>query len=111
VPRARPFWVTGGWVVLAGIVYLSVTPSPPSADFESSDKIGHLLAYGVLMLWFSLLYAQRRLLAAAFIALGIALEFVQGALGYRSYEVADMLANALGVLLGWGGALLARKPA
>ena len=32
--------------------------------------------------------------------MGIALEFVQGWLGYRSFEVADMVANTIGVLLG-----------
>jgi glycopeptide antibiotics resistance protein len=41
--------------------------------------------------------------------MGIALEFVQGALGYRSFEVADMFANTFGVLIGWAIALLAVK--
>ena len=110
MPRARPFWVTGGWAVLAGIVFLSLTPSPPSADFESSDKVGHLLSYGVLMAWFALLYPARRpWLAIAFVALGVGLEFAQGATGYRSFEVADMVANSIGVLLGWGGAIVAAK--
>jgi hypothetical protein len=40
------------------------------------------------------------------IAMGVALEFAQGELGYRTYEVYDMYANALGVLLGWGTALV-----
>jgi len=35
----------------------------------------------------------------------VALEFVQGALGYRTYEVYDMYANTLGVLIGWAAAL------
>jgi hypothetical protein len=104
--KLRPLWVTGAWGVLISIVALSVMPSPPSADFESSDKVGHLLAYAVLMGWFALLYPARRpLLAVAFISLGVGLEFVQGALGYRSFEFADMVANSLGVLLAWGAAL------
>ena len=37
-------------------------------------------------------------------ALVIALEFAQGALGYRSMELADMAANTLGVAAGWGAA-------
>jgi VanZ family protein len=108
----RPLWIAGGWAILAGIVYLSLIPSPPSVDFESSDKVGHLLSYGVLMAWFALLYPARKpALAIAFIALGIALEFAQGATGYRTYEVADMAANSLGVLLGWAGAVLVRRVA
>jgi glycopeptide antibiotics resistance protein len=38
--------------------------------------------------------------------MGVALEFAQGATGYRSFEVLDMAANAAGVALGWGLALL-----
>ena len=98
--------MTGAWGVLISIVVLSVMPSPPSVDFESSDKVGHLLAYATLMGWFALLYPARRpRLAVSFVSLGVLLECVQGALGYRSLEFADMLANSLGVLLGWGVAL------
>ena len=60
------------------------------------------------MLWFSLLYRSGRARLAyglGFVALGVLLEFIQGTLGYRSFEVADMVANTLGVLLGWAGAL------
>jgi glycopeptide antibiotics resistance protein len=38
--------------------------------------------------------------------MGIALEFVQGELGYRTYDLVDIGANSLGVLLGWAAALL-----
>ena len=34
-------------------------------------------------------------------ALGIALEFAQRMTGFRMFEVADMVAGALGVTLGW----------
>jgi glycopeptide antibiotics resistance protein len=66
-----------------------------------------VLAYGTLMFWFCQLYPAPRtrlLLAIGFIALGIGLEFVQGALGYRTYDEYDMLANAIGVLAGWAAA-------
>jgi VanZ family protein len=89
--------------MVAAIVWLSLTPAPPKLDFEQSDKLGHLLAYGMLMFWFAQLYQKtaRALYAAGFIAMGIALEFLQGELGYRAYEIFDTYANALGVLLGW----------
>ena len=57
------------------------------------------------MFWFCVLYRPLRVrafYAAGFIAMGIALEFVQGWLGYRSFEVADMAANSIGVVAGWG---------
>lgn len=97
-----------GWAMVAAIVWGSLTPSPPSAG---NDKVGHFAVYGVLMFWFAQLYARRLGCAAGFIAMGIGLEFVQGGLGYRSFELYDMLANAGGVLLGWGAArLLPRLP-
>jgi glycopeptide antibiotics resistance protein len=41
--------------------------------------------------------------------MGIALELLQGWLGYRSLEGYDMLANTGGVLLGWGAARIVRR--
>jgi len=103
--------IAAGWGWAAAIVWLSLTPSPPEIDVSQGDKLGHLAAYGLLMFWFALLYAARNARiahAAGFIALGIGLEFVQGEVG-RSFEVADMAANALGVLLGLGAALVVRR--
>ena len=77
----------GRWV--AAIVWLSLTPSPPQVDIEQGDKLGHFLAYGLLMFWFCQLYAagaRASLCAAGFVAMGVGLEFVQGALGYRTFE-------------------------
>ena len=105
----RRLWLLLGWAMVGVIVWLSLTPSPPKVDFEESDKLGHFLAYGTLMFWFSQLYVRRgtrSAYAAGFVLMGIALEFVQGALGYRSNDVYDMLADTAGVLLGWGAALI-----
>jgi VanZ family protein len=97
-----------GWAWAAVIVWLSLTPSPPKVDFQESDKVGHFLAYGTLMAWFCFLYLRtqtRILYGLGFVAMGVGLEFIQGMLGYRTYEVFDMYANTLGVLLGWAAAL------
>jgi VanZ family protein len=101
-----------GWGWAAAIVWLSLTPSPPQVDVQFGDKLGHVAAYGLLMLWFSLLYHRARtraLYMLAFIAMGVGLEFLQGWLGYRTYEIFDMFANSLGVLLGCGSALFLPK--
>jgi len=100
-----------GWGWAAAIVWLSLTPAPPKLDFEHGDKLGHFLAYGALMFWFCLLYFRTRvriLYAAGFIAMGIGLEFIQGWLGYRTYDPFDMLANTIGVALGWMASLVIR---
>jgi glycopeptide antibiotics resistance protein len=93
------------------VVWLSLTPAPPKVDFEQSDKVGHLLAYGVLMFWFAQLYTRRTrfFYGLGFVAMGIVLEYLQDALGHRTLDVADMAANTLGVLAGWGGARIVRR--
>jgi hypothetical protein len=98
-------WLTLGWAGVALIIYLSLVPSPPDIiSAPSADKLGHLLAYAFLMTWFGFVYLPSRAyrnLGLGFIVMGLVLELVQGALGYRSPEYLDMLANGLGVLLGW----------
>jgi VanZ family protein len=94
------------WV--AALVYVSLTPNPPEpVRFLNADKLEHALAYCLLMLWFCQVYVRRtqRLFAGALlVAMGVAMEFLQGMTGYRSFEYADMLANSIGVLLGWAWA-------
>jgi len=105
----RTLAVFVGWTMLAAIVWLSLTPSPPSLDVTFGDKLGHLAAYGSLMFWFGQLYASRSARAAyalAFALMGVALEFAQATTGYRSFEVLDMAANAAGVALGWVAAAI-----
>jgi hypothetical protein len=102
--KLRPLAIAVGWALVATIVWLSVTTTPPQIPIEQGDKFGHALAYGSAMFWFCQLYSRlgtRLAYAAGFIAMGIALEFVQRALGYRSFEVLDMLADAAGVAAGW----------
>lgn len=101
----RPLLVAGGWLLAAAIVVLSLVPAPPDVDVPHGDKLGHIAAYSLLSFWFCWLYPawrSRLTYAAGWIAMGVALEFAQGATGYRSFELADMAANSLGVLLGWG---------
>ena len=106
----RAFAVAAGWALVAAVVWLSLMPSPPQVDLAQSDKLGHLAAYGLLMLWFALLYRTRLYYALGFIAMGAALELIQGSLGYRTADPLDAAANTLGVLLGWGVALILPRP-
>lgn len=104
-----------GWGWAAAIVWLSLAPIQQPVSVDQGDKIEHFAAYGLLMFVFCLIYDQwRRRLghAAGFIAMGIALEFLQGMTGYRTFDVLDMAANAAGVLFVLAGALLlSRMPA
>jgi VanZ family protein len=104
----RAVYLAVGWGFIAAIIWASVTHNPPQISVEHGDKVGHVLAYAGVMFWFGQLYLRTRTrlaYAGGFIAMGIALEFVQRALGYRSFEVLDMVADAVGVLGGWAIAL------
>jgi VanZ family protein len=102
--RWLPLWLATGWLLVTAVIYLSLTPAPPQLELPQSDKVGHVLAYAVLMFWFIQIYHQRRvriLIAVGFIFLGVGLEFLQGYAGERQFEIEDMLANTVGVALGW----------
>jgi len=98
-------WLAGAWLLVAAVVVLSLVPIPADVSAGRSDKIAHLVAYGILMFGFTQIYlsGRARIVTAVGLALlGVALEVLQGHTGYRSFDLADMAANALGVLLGWG---------
>jgi VanZ family protein len=100
----RPYWLVLGWLLVLFVIYLSLTPEPMQVPGEQGDKFGHVFAYAALMSWFANLYelpARRLQFAIGFVALGVALEFVQRWTGYRSFDVADMAADAVGVAVGW----------
>jgi VanZ family protein len=98
----RPAWLAVGWLLVAIVIYLSVTSRPPEIPFDEGDKYGHMLAYGALMLWFAQLYdrGERWIAMLALIALGVALEFVQRWTGYRTFDLWDMAADTAGVVIG-----------
>jgi hypothetical protein len=103
--RWRKAWRIVGWMGVLGVIYLSLIPHPPTlTDYPNEDKIGHVLCYAVLMLWFAQIHPitrQRRLNAMGLLALGIGLEVVQGAMGSRTFSFADMGADTVGVAVGW----------
>jgi VanZ family protein len=98
-------WLTVGWVLILLVVFFSLSPEPPEMiKFKQGDKLGHLVAYLSLMLWFANIYPgrnQRIFLSAAFFAMGAVLEFLQGLTGHRAFQYSDMVANGVGVFLGW----------
>lgn len=97
-------WQVLGALLCLLVVYFSLTPSPPDLGIDQGDKLGHLAVYAALMWWFAQLHIplRHRLgFAVGLVALGVGLEFAQRATGYRSFEIADMAADAMGVLLGW----------
>jgi len=107
--RYRRIWLLLAWGMVVSVVVLSLIPVEVDLG-EGRDKIAHFLAYGSLSLGFGMLFAGRSRqlrIAIAFAAMGVAIEFLQGLTDYRTFEIADMIANAIGAALGWG---LAQTP-
>jgi VanZ family protein len=102
--RLFPLWLFLGIGLVAIVIYLSLTARPPEmVSFAFSDKVGHFLAYAVLMGWFGQIFSGRFsliLFAIGFALMGISLEYVQGMGRHRHFEYADMAANTIGVVLG-----------
>lgn len=104
VYRYQKLWLIIGYVLVALVMYLSITSAPPLPDVDVPyfDKLGHFLAYFVLMGWFAQIYhvkKMRVIFALAFIFMGLAMEFIQSFDPARMAEFADMVANTLGVVI------------
>ncbi|WP_455207218.1 VanZ family protein [Kaarinaea lacus] len=99
------FWLTIGLGLIALVIYLSLTSTPPPMpSVEFGDKISHLLAYGILSGWFGQLYTRFKTqlwIFFGFSLMGIILEYLQGLDPARYFEYGDMTANAVGAALGW----------
>jgi len=111
--KLRLLWLSIGYMLVALVVYLSLTSHPVELDIEIDylDKIFHTLAYFALMFWFTQIYHDkfwRYSYAIFFVLLGIGMEYLQSFDPERFYEFADMLANTAGVVL---ALLLASTPA
>jgi VanZ family protein len=105
----RRIWLLLGWGMVVSVVVLSLIPVDVDLG-EGRDKVAHFTAYGSMTFWFAMLFGGRCrqfLIAIAFASMGVAIEFLQGLTDYRTFEVADMAANAIGAALGWG---LAQTP-
>ncbi|HEY0666262.1 MAG TPA: VanZ family protein [Gallionella sp.] len=102
----RGLWLAGGWLLVGLVLYLSLMPSPPEPlPFPHADKLEHGIAYAALALWFCQLHPRlqaRMTVLALLVAMGVAVEFMQEWSGYRYFDIRDMLANSLGVAIGYG---------
>jgi VanZ family protein len=112
MPLLRPFHRPCLWFVLwlaliAVIIAGSLLPADelPKPAFAGIDKLEHFLGYAALSGYAVMLFERARahaLAAVAMLLLGVAIELAQGAITQsRRADAIDVLANTLGVLVGW----------
>jgi VanZ family protein len=97
-------WIGVGALLVAGVCVGSLLPAQDLGD-ALNDKYLHFASYFLLTVWFSGLYSRvgfYALIAAVVIGLGAFLDVLQGATATRHFDLLDILANALGALVGFG---------
>jgi VanZ family protein len=106
----RVVWVLAITAVIVGSL---IPPGSPPLQalglLQLSDKAIHGIAYAILA-FLPAIHERRELAIAAALgamAMGIAIEFIQPSWG-RDYEVGDMVADGIGICIGFATALLAR---
>lgn len=111
--RFRPILIVSAWSWVLAIWVLSLTPPVDTGIHTVShlDKLGHWLAYFIAMLWFGFLYPRQRVWSVmGLLLMGLSLELLQSLTSTRHMDGFDMLANTLGVLIGWFIAVLYVNP-
>ncbi len=99
--KRRVLWHSIGVAIVALVWYLSLTSAPIRVGLPFFDKATHMLAYLTQTLWYLQLYrkhSKRVLIGLAFIAMGLVIEYIQSFHPMRYFDIADMLANTLGVV-------------
>ena len=103
LPLRHPrVWAGVGWVLVVGVIVGSLLPGPALPSIGLSDKLEHALAYFLMMVWFAGLYRRTAhpRIAVVLLLLGIALDLLQATTRTRSFEVYDIVADAVGIAIG-----------
>jgi VanZ family protein len=101
--RYRKLWLIIGYLLIALVIFLSLTSNPVDIDtgLPYQDKLSHFVAYFSLTLWFMQIYHVRHHViwwVIFFLCLGMLMEYLQGYDSNRYSELGDMIANTLGVV-------------
>jgi VanZ family protein len=102
--RHPRLWLMIGWILVVLAFIASLVPRRDLPEFGGvSDKLEHIVGYGVLTLWFAGIYPKSRypMIGVALLAMGIVIELVQGAMNIgRQADLRDVYANTLGIVSG-----------
>ena len=112
-PRARSAW-RWCWALLCAVVAIAaLTPADSAPTMTPSDKIDHFLAFAALAGAGALSMPDRLrsllIVATTMLAFGAGIEWGQTFVPGRFGDMADVLADGVGVLLGLGAVWLLRR--
>lgn len=97
-------WLVSGWILVVTATIASIVPSNELPKFGGvSDKLEHIVGYGVLALWFAGIYPKIRypMIGVALLVMGIVIEGLQGAMHVgRQADLRDVYANSIGIICG-----------
>lgn len=89
------------WLCALAVLVLSLMPTVPQLPSTGWDKSNHLLGFAVLAMLGRLAWPRHVVrIALALLAYGALIEGLQALTPYRLAEGADLLADALGIVLG-----------
>jgi VanZ family protein len=98
----RPLCLVQFFILLAGFIYLGLTPSPENSVPMFNDKLMHFTGYfiagGSISFAFPLWKIWQR--ASFLILFSIGIEIAQHFMPPRTFDIADIGANSSGVILG-----------
>lgn len=101
-------WQIAGISVLVLVLAAALVPAlwfmhdVPGSGLVSTDKLLHTLTFMFLTVWFCGQYRRRSYwrVAVAMLMFGVLIEACQMLLTWRSAEVGDLVADAVGIVLG-----------
>lgn len=98
----QPFWRAILVLSAAAIIYLATTSQPYPIPSAASDKVNHLLAFFHLAVVTRLAWPGlgKLWIVVGLLAFGLGIELVQSQLPYRTFAIADIVADAAGIAIG-----------
>ncbi len=100
----RWYWRLGFWTLVLAVVVVSLLPVAYLPEQVASiwDKAQHALGFAVLAVLGLWAYPGRAgVVLLGLLLLGALIELAQNATGWRQGDWQDLLANAVGMALGW----------
>jgi len=98
-------WRALGRALVVAMLVIALVPAPAVVGaVPFGDKIGHAAGFAVLVLWYGQIYdrmGDRWRCVAGAIAFGALIELLQALVPYRSADVLDLAADALGAVIGF----------